>query len=176
MIKMPSKQFSFADKKYMAVSGGQAPTPALRRAESIKKAQEAAAANGKETPTSTQQPQTKTGKRRGRPPAPKLCPDSDQEDDTVSANESVLAASISDRRAAKLQKKAGDAEDELKRTSSAGSNKRGRRAQSDYLERAKRDLKALKMKYDQEKDSLDVGERAKHRNRISALESRIKKR
>ena len=87
-----------------------------------------------------------------------------------------MAASISDRRAAKLQRKAGDAEDELKRTSSAGSNKRGRRAQSDYLERAKRDLKALKMKYDQEKDSLDVGERAKHRNRISALESRIKKR
>ena len=46
----------------------------------------------------------------------------------------------------------------------------------DYLASAQEDLKKMKEKYDREKKGLNVKERAKHRNRISALESRIKKR
>ena len=57
-----------------------------------------------------------------------------------------------------------------------GKKKRGRRAMEDYLASAQEDLKKMKEKYDREKKGLNVKERAKHRNRISALESRIKKR
>ena len=46
----------------------------------------------------------------------------------------------------------------------------------DYLASAQEDLKKMKEKYDREKKGLNVKERAKHRNRISALESSIKKR
>lgn len=54
--------------------------------------------------------------------------------------------------------------------------KRGRKAQDGYLETAEDQLKKLKVEYGKAKDGMGVKERAKHRNRISALESRIKKR
>jgi len=54
--------------------------------------------------------------------------------------------------------------------------KRGRKAAVNYLSTAQTTLEEMRTKYEQEKKKLAVKERAKHRNRISALESRIKKR
>ena len=54
--------------------------------------------------------------------------------------------------------------------------KRGRKAKESYLEEAEKELTSLKQKYLGEKVGMKVSERAKARNRISALESRIKKR
>ena len=54
--------------------------------------------------------------------------------------------------------------------------KRGRRAKDDYLIEADKELQKLKLEYSQKKVGMVVAERAKARNRISALESRIKKR
>lgn len=54
--------------------------------------------------------------------------------------------------------------------------KRGRKAADNYLSNSKRELERLRFEYDKEKAGLHVKERAKRRNRISALESRIKKR
>ena len=54
--------------------------------------------------------------------------------------------------------------------------KRGRKAADNYLANSKRELEKMRSEYDKEKASLHVKERAKRRNRISALESRIKKR
>ena len=58
----------------------------------------------------------------------------------------------------------------------AAPKKRGRKAKESYLEEAEVELKKLKNDYAQKKISMPVSERAKARNRISALESRIKKR
>ena len=54
--------------------------------------------------------------------------------------------------------------------------KRGRKAADNYLANSKKELLKMRAEYDQEKAGLHVKERAKRRNRISALESRIKKR
>jgi len=54
--------------------------------------------------------------------------------------------------------------------------KRGRKAKDGYLSTAQQELVDMKARYDCEKKNLDARERAKRRNRISALESRINKR
>ena len=54
--------------------------------------------------------------------------------------------------------------------------KRGRKAKDDYLELAEAELKNLKADYNGKKKDMAVKDRAKARNRISALESHIKKR
>ena len=54
--------------------------------------------------------------------------------------------------------------------------KRGRKAQDNYLAKANQELEDMKSAYEKIRKELSVKERAKQRNRISALESRIKKR
>ena len=54
--------------------------------------------------------------------------------------------------------------------------KRGRKANDKYLECAEKELERLKGDYKSKKADMKVKDRAKARNRISALESRIKKR
>jgi len=61
-------------------------------------------------------------------------------------------------------------------SSSRMKKKRGRKAADNYLSNSKKELDRLRLEYDKEKAGLHVKERAKRRNRISALESRIKKR
>lgn len=69
------------------------------------------------------------------------------------------------KRTAKLQSKAGEKK-----------KKRGRKARPSYLEESLRDLEKMREFYMKENKKMDVKTRAKARNRISAFESRIKKR
>ena len=64
----------------------------------------------------------------------------------------------------------------METTPPVGKKKRGRKTIADYVSIAQKELEKMRQAFDIEKKRMNPKERMKHRNRISALEYRIKAR